>query len=372
MEGGEHMVLSVGASDLTTTVGEGIEQAELMLREIWEHYILAPILSINFWDVLDILLLTILLYTGYMFVRGRRAGKLAIGLGFIMLFYVISYLTGLRAIHSLLAGVVPFAIVLLAVIFQPELRDALEKLGSTPFGIIAMNKDARDELAHTVNEVVEAACMVAKSEKDGALIVIEGSTALGEYAKDGQVIDAAVSRRLLGNIFVDRSPLHDGAVIIRQNRIAAAGCKLPLSSNEEVVGGYGTRHRAAVGVTEKSDCVTVVVSEERHVISICHEGLLKSDYNYSVDDLHDDISLKTAQNKLRNDLFLILTSITYEANSRNEKHRFEMPKLKFTWSWFTPKDKPPVKAEEPEEVFEEAKPMTADNSAASDTPASDD
>ncbi len=364
------MALSFRTDDLSTTVKDGIGQAELTLRDVWEKYIWQPIRDIDFWDVLDILLLTALLYALYLFVKGRRAGKLAIGLGFILAFYVISDLAGLRAIHQLLAGIAPFAIILLAVIFQPELRDALEKLGSTPFGFMNMNKDSRDELAQTVNEVVEAACLVATSEKDGALIVIEGSTALGEYAKGGQQMDALVSHRLLGNIFVDRSPLHDGAVIIRKNRVAAAGCKLPLSSNELVVGGFGTRHRAAVGVTEKSDCVSVVVSEERHVISICHDGEIKSDYNYAADDLRNDLSLKTIQNRLRNDLFLLLTEISYEANSRNEKPKFRMPSIKLSWSLFRrqadqaarmgkdPKKArkagraKPVKREEPGEVSE--------------------
>ncbi len=336
-------------SDLSTTVKDGIGQAELTARDVWQQYIWHPIRTMDLWDFLDIFLLTMLLYVGYLFVKGRRAGKLAIGFGLIVAFYVISDLAGLRAMHQLMAGIAPFTVILLAIIFQSELRDALEKLGSTPFGFLSMSKDSRDELAHTVNEVVEAACMVAVTEKDGALIVIEGSTALGEYAKNGQPMDAVVSHRLLANIFVDRSPLHDGAVIIRKNRIAAAGCKLPPSSNEMVVGSYGTRHRAAVGVTEKSDCVTVVVSEERHVMSICHNGELKGDYNYSPDDLRNDHNLKLVQNRLRNDLFLLLAGLSFDDNNRNEKPKFKMPSIKLSWGIFTPGQK---SNEEPEEVYE--------------------
>ena len=212
----------------------------------WEQYIWQPILDFNFWDALDILLLTAFLYGVYVFLKGRRAGTLAVGLILILAFYVISDLAGLRAIHELMRGIVaPSAIIILAIVFQPELRDALEKLGSTPRGLFSTAKGNRADLAHTVGEVVDAAFQIAQSEKDGALIVIERSTPLGDYAAKGHLVDAHVSAGLLRNIFVDRSPLHDGAVIIRNNRIAAAGSKLPLSSNEGVVRGMGTRHRAA-------------------------------------------------------------------------------------------------------------------------------
>ncbi len=305
----------------------------LSMREVWEQYIWQPIASFNLWDALDILLLTAVLYGLYLFIKGRRAGKLAIGLALLLIFYAISDIAGLRAIHQLLEGIAPFAIVLLAVVFQPELRDALEKLGSSPLSFLSAGKENRADLAHTVSEVVEAACQIATTDKDGALIVIERSTPLGDYVAKGQSLDAAVSGNLLRNIFVDRAPLHDGAVIIRNNRIAAACSKLPLSNNEEVVRGMGTRHRAAVGITEVSDCVVVVVSEEKHIISIANNGFIKRDYNRSVTDLQNESTLKNVQNDLRKDLFLLLAGMPIEDEAGSESRRLRKFALHVRFKW---------------------------------------
>ncbi len=311
----------------------------MSMGEVWEQYIWYPISQFNFWDALDILLLTVVLYGLYLFLKGRRAGKLAAGFALILVFYVISDIAGLRAIHQLLAGVAPFAIILLAIIFQPELRDALEKLGSTPFGFLTGRSENRADLAHTVSEVVEAACQIAMAEKDGALIVIERSTPLGDYAAKGQLLNANVSGNLLRNIFVDRSPLHDGAVIIRNNRIAAAGSKLPLTVNEEVVRGMGTRHRAAVGITEVSDCVVVVVSEEKHIISIANNGFIKRDYNRSAADFQNEVTLKAVQNNLRNDLFHLLAGAAFDEEISASERRHARPAIHFRWSLRDPESK---------------------------------
>ncbi len=288
------------------------------LGNIWEKYILEPFRQFNFWDALDILLLAVLLYCVYLFFKGRRAGKLAVGLAFVLILYTGSDILGFHATHRILEGIAPFAVILLAVIFQPELRDALEKLGTTPFGFLKVNDKERSDISNTVNEVVDAACRIAMSGEDGALIVIERRTRLGEYADKGQQLDAQVSGNLLCNIFVNRSPLHDGAVIIQGNRIAAAGAKLPLARNEEIVRGMGTRHRAAVGITEISDCVAVVVSEERHQISIANNGLLKRDYHRTADELRSESSMKDIQNSLRNDLFKLLAGEDYDEEKQSK------------------------------------------------------
>lgn len=302
------------------------------MGDAWQQYIWQPILDFNVWDALDILLLTALLYGVYVFLKGRRAGTLALGLILIFAFYVISDLAGLRAIHELMRAIVaPSAIVILAIVFQPELRDALEKLGSTPRGLFSTSKRNSADLAHTVGEVVDAAFQIAQSEKDGALIVIERATPLGDYADKGHLVDAHVSAGLLRNIFVDRSPLHDGAVIIRHNRIAAAGSKLPLSSNEGIVRGMGTRHRAAVGITEVSDCVVVVVSEERHTISVASNGFIKRDYIRRVEDLQDEARVRMNQNVLRNDLFLLLAGTDYDEKTTEQKRRRAKLNIRFRW-----------------------------------------
>ncbi len=301
------------------------------IGDIWDQYIGTPLSEFNFWDALDILLLTAVLYGVFLFIKGRRAGKLAVGFILILVFYALSDIAGLRAIHKILAGIAPFGILLLAIIFQPELRDALEKLGSTPLGFLSGGRQNRADLAHTVSEVVDAACQIAMNERDGALIVIERSTPLGDYVDKGQTLDAHVSSHLLRNIFVDRSPLHDGAVIIHNNRIAAAGSKLPLSANEEMLRGMGTRHRAAVGITEVSDCVVVVVSEEKHIVSIANNGFIKRGYNKSAADFQSEATMKAVQNQLRNDLFLLLAGTDFDPEDRLERRHSTKVSFRFRW-----------------------------------------
>ncbi len=293
-----------------------------IIGDFLKKYILNPFANFSWKDGLDILFLAVMLYGIYLFFRGRRAGKLAAGLAVIFLLYAFSGILGLRAVHQIISGIVPFSVILLAIIFQPELRAALEKLGNTPFGLFSTSNPEQAMLANTVNEVVEAACHIAMTQKDGALIVIERSTKLGDYyLEKGLRLDAQVSSDLLCNIFVDRSPMHDGAVIIANNRVVVAGSKLPLSVNEEVVAGMGTRHRSAVGITEVSDCVVVVVSEERHLISIANNGQIKRDYYRSPEDLKNEASMKTIQNNLRNDLFLILAGVNFDEYLDKEERR---------------------------------------------------
>ncbi len=300
-----------GGDDLDTILGA--------IQKFFEQYIWHPFTQFTWNDALDIVILAGLLYCIYLFFRGRRAGKFAIGIAIIFILYGVSAVLELRAVHRILAAVAPFSVVLLAIIFQPELRAALEKLGDSPFGFFSVSNPERTNLANTVNEVVDAACRIALTEKDGALIVIERTTKLGDYLDKGTRLNAQVTSNLLCNIFVDRSPLHDGAVIISNNCITVAGSKLPLSVNEDVVRGMGTRHRAAVGITEVSDCVVIVVSEERHIISIANNGEIKRDYYSSPLDLRNESSMKNIQNLLRNDLFLLLAGKSFDELSEGER-----------------------------------------------------
>ena len=234
-----------------------------------------PVSSMTWKDGLDILLLAVLFYFLYSFVSVRRAGKLLFGLATVVVLYVVTGWLDLRAAHWLLSAVASFGVIVLVVIFQPEIRDALDKLGSTVFDLRSGGRSGHAALTNTINEVVEAACQIAQQEKDGALIILEGSTRLGEFEKSGIALDARVSSSLLTNIFVDRSPLHDGAVIIRQGRILGAGCMLPLSKNVNLSRDLGMRHRAGIGMSENSDAVVVIVSEETGTISVAIGGLLK-------------------------------------------------------------------------------------------------
>ena len=311
--------------------------------EVFKTYIWQPISGFTLWDALDILLLTVLLYGLFIFLKGRRAVKLAVGLAVVALLYVLSDVMGLRAIHQLIAWITPFFVILLAIIFQPEIRDGLERLGDKPFGFLMRNKDEA-ETAKVISEVVDAACHIAQTAKDGALIVIERSTPLGDFVERGHAMDAAVSSELLRNIFVDGTPLHDGAVIIRNNRIAAACCELPLTTNDEVVKGLGSRHRAAVGISEVSDCVVVVVSEQRHVISIANNKFLKRNYNQKADEFQNEVKAKAIQKALRKDLARLLqgdtrSGDTEDGDGEGKNRRIVLPEIHFIWSL---KDKKPT------------------------------
>lgn len=296
-----------------------------LLQNVWERYIVYPISRFDMpLDLLDILLLTLLFYWAYSFAKGRRAAKLVIGVLFVMLAYMISDVISLHIFHQIIAAIASVGVIIVVIIFQPELRDVLEKLGSAPFGFRAVGDKEQTEVSNTINAVVDAAILIAQEDSDGALIVIERTTKLGDYIDKGQRLDAEVSVPLLRNIFVNRSPLHDGAVVISENRIAAAGCKLPLTNNEEDMKGLGTRHRAAVGITEYcNDCVVVVVSEERHRISVANSGVIKLDYNKNVADLKAEESVKVIRNALRQDLFHMLTNVSLEEVSRIEKRKAE-------------------------------------------------
>ena len=250
-----------------------------------ETNILEPLYQIGVLDVIDILLLTVVFYYIYRFVRDRRAGKLAIGLLLIMGIMACSEIFHMRAIQFVLENFYQVGIIAIIIVFQPELRAALEKMGgAAPLtGLKGLGGgENRDMVAltHAVDNLCEAVCDLSL-DKTGALIVIERSTKLGEYIKPGDEINATLSPMLLRNLFFNKAPLHDGAVIIRDMRIQAAGCLLPLSTNEEIDKNLGTRHRAGIGISEVSDAVVIIVSEETGVISLACGGDLKRNFNYN-------------------------------------------------------------------------------------------
>ncbi|MBE6585205.1 MAG: TIGR00159 family protein [Ruminococcaceae bacterium] len=302
----------------------------LWFEQFREKYIMGPLARFSLpGDLLDLIFLTALFYWIYTFIKNRRAGKLAIGVGLVFVAYGVSDIFDMQSFHMIISAIMSAGVVLVVIIFQPELRDVLEKIGSTPFGFRVLGEKEQAEVTNTINAVVEAAIEIAQTDSDGALIVIEGTTKLGEYVDKGHRLDAQVSTPLLKNIFVNRSPLHDGAVIISDNRIAAAGCKLPLTNNEEGISHLGTRHRAAVGITEYcNDCVVVVVSEERHRISIANSGFIRLDYNKNVADLKAEESVKVIRNALRQDLFHLLTNINADEAIRIAERKAEKERKK--------------------------------------------
>ena len=197
----------------------------------------------------------------------------------LFVLWVLAQWWNLISIRWLLVKFFDYAIIAVAIIFQPELRNALERVGHGGWGKLSRGRDsaANAERKKTIDSVCRA-CTAMQEQKIGALIVFERSTPLGEIIASGTEVDAAISEELVGNIFFPKSPLHDGGMIIRDGRIVAAGCILPLTSNNELSKELGTRHRAAVGMSEASDSVVVVVSEETGNISICVGGVITRDY----------------------------------------------------------------------------------------------
>lgn len=242
---------------------------------VWDYIVhfFSMFKLITAFDIIDILCLSGVLFVIYLFMKERRAGKLALGVGFIFILLVLCEILSLRAMQYILSHAIDVGLVLLVVIFQPEIRSGLEKLGDNSLKgikVIGEQKNSTQTIA-MIDEISNATFELAKS-KTGALIVFERNTKLGDLILTGTVINAQVSSYLLRNIFYDKAPLHDGAVIIRDNRIYSAGCLLPLSINSDIIKDLGTRHRAAIGASENSDCVAVVVSEETGIVSIAHEG----------------------------------------------------------------------------------------------------
>ena len=247
--------------------------------DFFTEYVIKPFVWIGPLDLIDILLLAALFYAVYRFTKKRRAGRVMIGFAIVVIagaLVVLLRLPALTFLVRLFASAFFFCIVL---IFQPEIRDALEKIGNSrlaaPLGDTIPKKHL--PLAKEVTEQTVDAVFRMSETCTGALIVFEGLTKLGDHMKNGKIVDARVTSHLLQNLFFDKAPLHDGAVIIRDFRIFAASCVLPSTKSDLDFGSMGTRHRAAVGVTEVSDALVVVVSEQTGVVSVAQEGQLVRD-----------------------------------------------------------------------------------------------
>ncbi len=232
--------------------------------------------NITLWNIVDILIVAYILYKLIMLIRETRAEQLIKGLFLIVVVMKISEILGLVTINYIIKNTLTVGLIAVIVIFQPELRKALEHLGRSKI-LTRKIFDSDEEIQKVVDEIVIAAVNLSES-KTGALMIIEQETGLNDYLQSGIKIDAEVSSALLENIFVVNTPLHDGAVIIRRDRIAAAACVLPLTE-QQVKKELGTRHRAGIGITESSDSVAVVVSEETGNISLALNGKLTRNYN---------------------------------------------------------------------------------------------
>ena len=263
-------------------LGGAFVQTVLKYLDLFFGNIGVQIASMRVIDIIDIAVLSVLLFYVYRFVRERRAGKLAIGLGLLAVLYAVAAVLEMHAISFLLDNFFQIGLIALMILFQPELRTALEKVGGDPLRSLKNFTEPKEIAEHT--KVIENICIAAgdmSRDRTGALIVMERSTKLGDIAKTGVQIDALVSQSLLKNIFFNKASLHDGAVIISEYRIAAAGCFLPLTQNAQLNKDKGTRHRAGVGMSEVSDAIVIIVSEETGEISLAIDGELRGGQNYT-------------------------------------------------------------------------------------------
>ena len=231
-------------------------------------------------DLLDIIIVAFIIYKLVQIVRQTRAKQIIYGVLIIVAAWAVSSWLDMIALHSMLNIVIGQGVIALAVIFQPEIRSALELVSRTNISLLGKKAKSADFTAiESSIEAVSRACQSFQSTRTGAIIVFEHKTRLGDIIKTGTVIDADTTTELLGNVFYPKTPLHDGAAIIRDGRLYAAGCILPLTQNNNLKKELGTRHRAAIGMSENSDAVVVVVSEETGIISVAMNGKLQRDFN---------------------------------------------------------------------------------------------
>ncbi|MDK9711699.1 diadenylate cyclase CdaA [Acidaminobacter sp.] len=229
--------------------------------------------SMRIMDVIDIAIVAYVFYKIFMLIRETRAEQLIKGLVVLLVIMKLSEWAKLYVVHFILMNTMTLGLIALIIVFQPELRRALEYIGRNKIFFAKMAEEQEEALNRTIHELVSAVVSLSR-EQIGALIVMERQTGLNEIASTGVKIDAEITSGLLINIFIPNTPLHDGSVIIRKDRILAAGCFLPLSANQTISKELGTRHRAALGIAEQSDALVIIVSEETGTISVALNGKL--------------------------------------------------------------------------------------------------
>lgn len=280
-------------------------------------------------EIIDVLFLSIIFYCIIKFIINRRAFRLFLGIIILALVMLLAYLLELRITTWFFQSFYQIGFTAIIIMFQPELRSALEKIGNAPISNIKnISKDNKSSsyVANSIGIITNTAYDLAET-KTGALIVIERETKLGEHIKTGTFINAQLSSQLLKNVFFNKAPLHDGAVILRNYRLYSAGCFLPLSTNESIDENMGTRHRAAIGISEVSDAIAIVVSEETGKISIAIDGELIQGFTQKT--LRKELSKllipntnnNNTQNKNSNNKNLSNKSKLRSTNTEKEEHQ---------------------------------------------------
>lgn len=262
-------------------------------------------------DLLDIAIMSFIIFSFIKLIRETRASQLVKGIIILLVAYVAAYQFNFRMLSYLLNKFFEFGIIALLVVFQPELRRMLEQIGrskisrywtsSSPYGYTLSSYQLQQKCIRTVVDAI----FLLQQTKTGALVVFERQTKLGDIGNTGTILRAKPSVPIIGNIFFNKAPLHDGAMIVRGAMIYAAGCILPLTKNENIHPDIGTRHRAALGISENSDAIAIVVSEESGTISVAMDGVLTR--NYSKDELihllEKNLLLDTAEPNVKSQIF---------------------------------------------------------------------
>ena len=253
-------------------------------------WILRYLLSIEISDILDIALMAFILYKIFTLVQSTKAASLVKGLMIFLAALVVSSALHLNGINYIMRSMANLGLLALFILFQPEIRRVLEQVGSRRFTALFIHEETVGAVEQAISQTV-LACTEMSQTRTGALIVFEREMQLDDMVRSGTVLDAAVSGELLKNIFFVKAPMHDGAVIVRHGRVLGAGCMLPLSKNVNLSRDLGMRHRAGIGMSENSDAVVVIVSEETGSISVAIGGMLKR-----------HLKPETLENLLRNEL----------------------------------------------------------------------
>lgn len=252
---------------------------------VWLNHLIGNIRGMGLNDYLDIAVVAFLIYYLVKLIKETRAMQLLKGMAAVLLVYFVAAVAELQTLQFIMNAVISTGVLALIILFQPELRRVLEHVAQSRFGglkkIFGSGDERTVEHFEETSSCIDVVCEACKSlskSKTGALMVFERETKLGEIIKTGTVVDAAPSTELIGNLFYVNTPLHDGAMVIREGRLYASGCFLPLSQNYTISKEMGTRHRAALGMSENSDAVVVVVSEETGTISVAENGKIERNF----------------------------------------------------------------------------------------------
>ncbi|MEX8161118.1 diadenylate cyclase CdaA [Clostridioides difficile] len=249
------------------------------------------ILRMSIYDLIDISIVAYIFYKIFMFIKDTRAEQVFKGIIFLLLATQLSNTFKLHTVYWISLKALDYGVIAALIIFQPEFRAGLEHIGRAKFNLFGKNVNTSEEtLNRNIEEIVEALYSLSR-QKIGALIIMERETRISDIINTGTIIDAEISRQLLINIFIPNTPLHNGAVVIRDSKVKAAACFLPLTESKDLSKDLGTRHRAGIGVSEVSDCITLIVSEETGGVSIAKAG-----------KLYRDISRERMMNILRSNL----------------------------------------------------------------------